>query len=331
MDNIKVSVIVSMYKGEKYIKDCLDSIVFQNHKNLEIILVDDGSPDNCGLIADKYALRDKRIKVIHQNNSGVSNARNNAMSIATGEYVCIIDQDDIISPNYVSYLLNLCELYNAEISLSPNVDKFFDNIKEDKRNDSIRIISGIEAAQEMLFHKYVISPWNKMIRSSLIDSYHISFNPDFFNGEGFAFSIECLQKAKKVVVGSKKIYHYRVGDPYTGASVYKEEYLRSSLNAQKYIRDILDDNSHSTVMAWNFSNWHSHCDAFNIMVGCAAKGENENLYRELYKTCQKNALCAINAPISMQQKIRGILFKINPYIAAKIINHFRVRKFAKIK
>lgn len=330
MDDIKVSIIVSMYNGEKYIRDCLDSIVKQSHKNLEILLVDDGSPDKCGEIADAYALKDLRINVLHQQNSGVSISRNHALSIATGKYICIVDQDDILSTGYVEYFLNLCESNNAEIALTPNVDKFFSKIRIDNKPDFVKVICGEAAAKEMLFHKYVIAPWNKIIRLDLITNGKIQFNTDFFNGEGFAFSIECLQTAKRVVVGSKRIYHYRVGDPHTGASVYKEAYLKSSLNAQEYIRSKLVNQNEDMMKAWRFSNWHTHCDAFNIMVGCSARRKNEKLYKELYDYCQKEALCALGAPISMQQKLRGVLFKCNPYIAAKIINHFRNRKFAKV-
>lgn len=318
-----------MYNGEKYICECLNSIVKQSYRYLEILLIDDGSPDKCGQIADSYALIDSRIHVLHQKNSGVSVSRNNALNIATGKYICIVDQDDILSFDYVEYLLNLCESYDAEIALTPDVDKFFRKPVIDNKPSSVKLVTGEEAVREMLFHKYVIAPWNKMIRLDLIKNRKIQFNPNFFNGEGFAFSIECFQAAKKVAVGNKKIYHYRVGDPHTGASVYKEAYLKSSLNAQQYIRGKLHNSNEEIMEAWRFSNWHTHCDAFNVMVGCSAKKANEKLYKELYNFCRKDALCALRAPVSIQQKLRGILFKCNPYIAAKIINCFRYRKFVK--
>lgn len=331
MENIKVSLIVSMYKGERYIRECLDSIINQSHQNLEILLVDDGSPDACGSIADNYAKCDSRIKVIHQKNSGVSRSRNNALAIATGKYICIVDQDDVLSESYVAYLLNLCESYDTEISLTPDVDKFFDRQSADEKLDSIKVISGEEAVEEMLFHKYVIAPWNKMIKRSLITDAHIQFNPNFFNGEGFAFSIECFQTARRVAVGSRKIYHYRVGDPKTGASTYKESYIKSSLNAQQYIKSILLAPSKELLEAWKFSNWHTHCDCFNIMVGCAATKKSPELYRTLKQVCRSEALCALKAPVSSQQKLRGVLFRIHPVLAARIINAFRVRKFEKVK
>lgn len=105
MNRPLISMIVGMYKGEKYIRECIDSVIRQDYTNLEIILVDDGSPDNCGSIADTYAESDSRIVVVHQKNAGVSAARNRALDMAKGDYICIIDQDDVLSTDYVSLFL----------------------------------------------------------------------------------------------------------------------------------------------------------------------------------------------------------------------------------
>ena len=96
-----------MYKVEKYIDECINSLTKQTYKNIEIILVDDGSPDNCGSICDQYAVKDDRIKVLHQKNQGLSMARNNGFSISTGEYIVFIDSDDLIHEQYIEYLMNL--------------------------------------------------------------------------------------------------------------------------------------------------------------------------------------------------------------------------------
>ena len=96
-DNELISVIVPIFKVEDYLRKCVDSVINQTYKNLEIILVDDGSPDNCPKICDEYANQDSRIKVIHKENGGLSDARNAGMKIAKGEYVSFIDSDDYIS------------------------------------------------------------------------------------------------------------------------------------------------------------------------------------------------------------------------------------------
>lgn len=325
-----ITIIVGMYKGEKYIEECIKSIIQQDYKNLEIFLVDDGSPDRCGKIADEYASTDKRIHVIHQTNQGVSAARNIALDQAKGEYICIIDQDDMISSNYVSYFYRLIKENNAQIALTPNVDKFFKECRQDNSIDNVEIWSGEKTAIEMLYHKIVIAPWNKMISKKLLDENNIRFHLDFFCGEGFAFSVQAYQYANRIAIGQKKIYHYRVGDPESGASKFRVSTIESSINAQQYIRHTLVKETPELIKAWEFSNWHTHCDCLNIMVGCGVKKTYLEMYKIIYKVCKDEAKYALIAPISFQQKIRGVLFIVNPYLAAKVINFFRVRKFKRV-
>lgn len=230
-----VSIIIGMYKGEKYIKECVDSVLNQDYSNIEVLLIDDGSPDKCGEIAEKYQETDPRVKVVHQKNAGVSASRNVGLDLSKGEYICIIDQDDVISKNYVSYFYDLMINNDADIALTPTADKFFGKLTEDESVDSVVVWSGERTAIEMLYHKIIIAPWNKMIKKKLLDDNHVRFNPAFFGGEGFAFSVESYQYAKKIAVGRKKVYHYRVGDPESGASKFRESSVDSSINAQQYI------------------------------------------------------------------------------------------------
>lgn len=113
----KVSIIVPIWNTEKYLKRCLDSIANQTYKNLEIILINDGSTDNSGKIADNYAKNDKRIKVIHQKNQGLSAARNSGLKIATGDFVTFVDSDDEIKPEMIAELLSAIEKTNSDIAI----------------------------------------------------------------------------------------------------------------------------------------------------------------------------------------------------------------------
>ena len=112
-----ISVIVPVYKVEKYLRKCVDSILVQTYKNLEIILVDDGSPDNCGKICDEYAAKDSRIKVIHQQNGGLSAARNAGLDIATGEYIGFVDSDDYIAPDMYEKLYEALKKAGADLAV----------------------------------------------------------------------------------------------------------------------------------------------------------------------------------------------------------------------
>ena len=114
----KISVIIPVYKVEKYLSYCVNSVINQTYTNLEIILVDDGSPDNCPKMCDELAKTDKRIKVLHKQNGGLSSARNAGIDIATGEYISFVDSDDTINPQTLEILHKLIKDDNADISMS---------------------------------------------------------------------------------------------------------------------------------------------------------------------------------------------------------------------
>ena len=115
MCNAKISVIIPVYNREKSLKKCLDSVMGQTYKNLEIILVDDGSKDSSGVICDEYAAGDSRIKVIHQQNAGVAAARNAGLAMATGDYIGWVDSDDWIEPDMYECMLDNAQKYEADI------------------------------------------------------------------------------------------------------------------------------------------------------------------------------------------------------------------------
>ena len=122
LDKDKISVIVPVYNVEKYLSKCIDSILSQTYKNLEIILVDDGSPDSSPKICDKYKERDNRIKVIHKKNGGLASARNAGMDIATGKYIGFVDSDDMIAEDMYEVLLENMIKSNAEIAVCYKTD-----------------------------------------------------------------------------------------------------------------------------------------------------------------------------------------------------------------
>src|SRR5574344_1424030 len=109
MENPKVSIIVPIYNVEKYLDRCMESLLNQTLKDIEIIMVDDGSPDNCPKMCDEYAKRDKRVKVIHKKNGGLGYARNSGLDIATGEYVAFVDSDDYVDVNMYETLYNFAK------------------------------------------------------------------------------------------------------------------------------------------------------------------------------------------------------------------------------
>ena len=107
MNQELISIIVPVYGVERYLSECVDSLLSQTHRNLEVILVDDGSPDNCGAICDRYATSDRRVKVIHQVNAGAANAKNAGLDIASGDYIAFMDSDDWAEVDWIETMLTL--------------------------------------------------------------------------------------------------------------------------------------------------------------------------------------------------------------------------------
>ncbi|WP_133067104.1 glycosyltransferase family 2 protein [Eubacterium maltosivorans] len=165
-----ISVIVPVYKVEKYLVRCLESILQQTYQDFEIILIDDGSPDNSGLICDKYVQKDKRIKVLHQKNSGLSDARNRGLEIASGEYIAFIDSDDWIDPYYFEILMSNLIKYDLDISIC-NFYKTTasEKISIDYAAAKIYRYSNKEALEQYFSEFYVpiVVAWGKIYKKHL--------------------------------------------------------------------------------------------------------------------------------------------------------------------
>lgn len=209
MEKPLVSVIVPVYNAVQYLTQCLDSILGQTYKNLEIILVNDGSTDESGKVCDDYKKKDSRVVVIHQENRGVSSARNNGLKHMTGEWLCFVDADDVVQTNYIEYLYNLANTFNAEVSAC--------GYTKINRNDIYKVItnnsneytffSAAEAIEDMLYKKKISTYCcAKMFRKKAIKQ--VFFQEDLKVAEDFDFTIRILENVKKVVYGSQNLYLY---------------------------------------------------------------------------------------------------------------------------
>ena len=167
----KISVIVPVYKVEAYLQECVDSILAQTFEDFELILVDDGSPDNCGAICDAYAGKDSRVKVIHQENQGLSGARNTGIEASKGEFLTFVDSDDMVSPQYLEVLINLfCD--NTDVAVC-GFKSFLDGTEYPigrSAREMVRVYSPKESLIE-LYNGNTLIPVNacaKLIRRSLL-------------------------------------------------------------------------------------------------------------------------------------------------------------------
>jgi glycosyltransferase involved in cell wall biosynthesis len=205
MEN-KISVIVPIYKVEKYLNRCVDSIINQTYRNLEIILVDDGSPDNSGLISDEFARIDPRVRVIHKSNGGLSDARNAGIEIATGDFIGFVDSDDFIHPEMFSHLYDLMRKHGADIAQC-SFRAVTEDTFVDPGEDNEKVISNLEALR-LIYTEYKVDyvvAWDKLYRRQLFDS--IRFPVGKIHEDEFT-TYKLFYLSGRIAVIDKKYYYY---------------------------------------------------------------------------------------------------------------------------
>ena len=228
-----ISVIVPIYNVEQYLHKCVDSIIRQTYTKLEIILVDDGSLDNCSKICDQYALKDNRIKVIHKKNGGLSDARNVAINLAKGDYITFIDSDDYISSNYIMYLYQMAIKYNCQLSIvqpcvfTENSNPIYQPIKE-----HIKILTPIEAIESMFYQRdFETSAWGKLYHKSL-------FNNEIRYPKGLLFednpvTFRLLYQSNQIVISNQRLYFYLIRANSIEGSIYDKTKINSAVEIIK--------------------------------------------------------------------------------------------------
>ena len=227
-----ISIIVPVYKVEKYLDRCVKSIVSQTYSNLEIILVDDGSPDRCPIMCDTWAEKDNRIKVIHKKNGGLSDARNEGMAISTGELIGFVDSDDWIDKNMYQKLYNAIERDNSDIAACGVEMVWEDGSKTERLTKSGEVVLNQEDAIKSLIEEtWLKQPvWYKLYKKSLI--HNILFPVGKYHEDVF-WSYQVIGGAKKVSVIDYIGYYYlqRQG------SIMGESYSLKRLDAIKALED----------------------------------------------------------------------------------------------
>ena len=201
-----ISIIIPVYKVEKYLEKCIQSVINQTYENLQIILVDDGSPDNCGKICDEYAKKDHRIEVIHKSNGGLSDARNKGLEIAKGEYIGFVDSDDYIESDMYEVLYNLLKQYNVDVSICNFYTVSQGKIAIKNADNGIKEYNRIEILKEILLDNDIQSyAWNKLYKRELFGEIKYPVGKKY---EDIGTTFYLLEKCNKVVVTGKPEYYY---------------------------------------------------------------------------------------------------------------------------
>lgn len=219
----KVSIIVPVYNSERYLCECVESLLSQDYQNIEILLVNDGSSDSSGDIIDEFAKKDQRIKPIHIKNSGVSTARNNGLEKATGEWITFVDSDDWAENNMISFALTNAIKSEADIliwsyyknytdkelplSLLPGGNQVITENKDMFHLKAIYLLYGEDRIKESVSSGAV---WCKLYRRSLLVDNNLKFKVGLTRAQDTVFSMHAFEYAKKIVYFDKHLYHYRI-------------------------------------------------------------------------------------------------------------------------
>lgn len=207
--NILISIVVPVYKVKEYITDCISSILQQSYPYFELILVDDGSPDNCGEICDQFALQDKRIYVIHKQNGGLSDARNAGINVAKGEYITFVDSDDFLHQDYLKQMIDMAESTHADI-----IQCGFTSDKESLgaypfSQEKVCSFSSEEALHDLLRMNTVqVNAWAKLYKTDLFHGIRYPYGR--INEDNLTTYKLILAAHSSVVCSNQNLYFYRV-------------------------------------------------------------------------------------------------------------------------
>ena len=204
-----VSVIIPVYKTEKYLKKCVASVLNQTYSDIQVILVDDGSPDNCPSICDEYVKKDNRCCAIHKENGGVSSARNAGLDIATGKYVCFVDSDDYLPPDSVEILHNMIQ--DKNVQYVAGVSSKFGRKKNISKNDLLGVIDIWNAPEKLL--QYIAmpgsySPYAKIYDLDIFRDNNIRFNQELKCSEDALMIRQYLKYCKRIALIPNNVYEY---------------------------------------------------------------------------------------------------------------------------
>ena len=230
-----VSVIVPVYKVEKLLPRCIDSILGQTFRDFELILVDDGSPDNSGAVCDSYAAADERIRVIHQENRGASAARNRGLSESTGKYVAFVDSDDYVAGEFLERLFRaaensdasqvVCETFQVKNGVLAEKTHHYGSAVIEKADILEEIIDPLAFHEDQPKHAGLPNVHNKLYLRQVIADNALRFDETFHHGEDWLFNICFYRFAERVVFIEDKLYYYDIGTEGSLSKRYREDFM----------------------------------------------------------------------------------------------------------
>ena len=302
-----ISIIVPVYNVEKYIRRCVDSLINQTYRNLEIILVDDGSPDNSGAICDEYAKLDSRIKVIHKENGGVSSARNVGLDNASGEYIVFLDSDDYMDVDSYSVMYTGLIDKKADIAVVGLSQERVDGIFVPKYNvDVTEVLDKAQTIAEMLKQvKYTCSLCDKLFSSKLIGD--TRFDETISHNEDLLFVYQLMKNSEKAVYTSKPMYYY-CNNEQSASRVSFSDKNTTMLKAQTMV---LEDIKENIPEIYDVAlTEYVKTVIFNLNSIARSGYQNKEYIEKLRKIVKDNLKFFLKSYVAKGYKMRAVLISL---------------------
>ncbi|MBS4197580.1 glycosyltransferase family 2 protein [Lederbergia citri] len=320
----KISVIVPVYKVEPYLKMCIDSILAQTFTDFELILVNDGSPDRCGIICDRYAKKDSRITVIHKENGGLSSARNAGIKIARGKYIGFVDSDDYIDKKMYEILYDIAELHSSDVVLCDfKKVNVHDTYSKNMHNNDLHIshYSNIEALYQLYPQKQAVDmvnedndiKWiiicNKLYKREIFEK--LIFKEGRIHEDEFIIH-QILYNCKKVTYIAASLYYYVQSPNSIMRSIYTKRKL-DKVYALKERADYFMKIEEDTLLHLAYKSFLESFFWNYFTAKLELKNDKQELKQLKNTFASSISLLLINPLIGWKQKIYCLLFVINPF------------------
>lgn len=317
--NSLISIIVPIYNVEAYIKKCVDSLIAQTYDNIEIILVDDGSPDNCPHICDEYSKKFSQIKVIHKANGGLSDARNAGIDIARGEYLIFVDSDDLILPNTVNMLYDLCVKNDAELAscehMRCNEGDDLDQLTVPPISKETDVFENEKMEMFLSSSKISTVAWGKIYHRRLFENVRYPFGK--YHEDVFT-TYKLIHLANRVALTNEIGYVYR----YNASSIMNESFSLKrlhSIEGKMEQAGFIADNYPELISAANADIIYSCNVCLQQMGRCSFKDKKiDSEIKSLYKRYWRDYL---KANVSVRGKLFALVARFSYPLAKKISKH----------
>ena len=317
-----VSIIIPVYKVEKYIERCIRSLMRQDYRNIEIIIVDDGSPDSSGSIIDRLSNDDIRVRAFHKQNGGVSSARNFGVEKSTGDWIMFVDGDDWVDCNYVSYFLDMVKASGCQLAM--NVACHNDTSLTNKSYSTV--VSKDEAIEMIYREEIFVAVWNKIYNSSFLKKYGIYFNTEIWYGEGMLFNIECLQYVDRIALGQYPVYH-QMYNPDSAMRSFNLDSNLCGIRSMDIQKDIIKNCSRNVLDAWRFHRYRFNVNIINGIVLTDTVKANRKIYSQCINELRKGIILPLKYEEKLVNKIGWIKYFLFPtYMAKRQAKRTRIKQ-----